>query len=55
MESGTSLGRVGLAVALMQLGAISEAIEQLREEHKRAPEDSRIKLTLAQALLGDLA
>lgn len=51
MEPDTSYGRVGLAVALMQLGAVAEAIDRLREELKRAPEDSRVNLTLAQALL----
>ncbi len=42
---------ISLAVALMQLGTVEEALDQLREELQRAPEDLRVCLTLAQALL----
>jgi Flp pilus assembly protein TadD len=51
MAPGASFGGVGLAVALMQLGAVDEAINQLREELRRAPKDFRVSLTLAKALL----
>jgi tetratricopeptide (TPR) repeat protein len=46
-----SFGRVGLAVALLEAGAVAEAITQLREQLKRTPGDARVQLTLAQALL----
>ncbi|HEX4947108.1 MAG TPA: tetratricopeptide repeat protein [Blastocatellia bacterium] len=46
-----AFGRVGLAVAMMESGAVNEAITQLREQLKRTPTDARVRLTLAQALL----
>lgn len=44
-------GRVGLAVAMMESGAVDEAIGLLREQAKRTNNDPRVSLTLAQALL----
>jgi predicted Zn-dependent protease len=44
-------GRVGLAVAMMESGAVDDAIKLLREQTRRTPNDSRVNLTLAQALL----
>ncbi|MBP6822928.1 MAG: tetratricopeptide repeat protein [Acidobacteria bacterium] len=44
-------GRVGLAVALLESGAVAEAITQLREQLQLTPNDARVRLTLAQALL----
>ncbi|MFN0087319.1 MAG: tetratricopeptide repeat protein [Blastocatellia bacterium] len=46
-----AFGRVGLAVAMMESGAVDEAIELLREQSRRASGDPRVRLTLAQALL----
>lgn len=46
-----AFGRVALAVALLESGAVNEAIGQLREQIKRTPKDARVRLTLAQALL----
>jgi len=47
----TSFGRVGLAVAMMQIGAADEAIKHLREQLQRTPNDAQVSLMLAQALL----
>ncbi len=47
----SAFGRVGLAATLMQLGAVDEAIAQLRDQHRRTPADAQVSLTLAQALL----
>lgn len=44
-------GRVGLAVALLESGAVAEAITQLREQLQLTPNDAHVRLTLAQALL----
>lgn len=44
-------GRVGLAVAMMESGAVDEAIKLLREQARRTAKDARVQLTLAQALL----
>lgn len=44
-------GRVGLAVTLMESGAVDEAIALLREQAGRTDQDPRLHLTLAQALL----
>jgi predicted Zn-dependent protease len=44
-------GRLGLAVALMQLNAPEEAVRVLREQAARTPDSLRISLTLAQALI----
>lgn len=46
-----AFGRVGLAIAMMESGAVVEAIAQLREQLKRTPNDMQVRLTLAQALL----
>jgi tetratricopeptide (TPR) repeat protein len=51
MAPEVSFGAIGLALALMQIGAVEEAIDQLREELRRAPNDLRVCLTQAQALL----
>ncbi len=47
----TAFGRVGLAVAMLQLGATDEAIKHLREQLQRTPNDAQVSLMLAQALL----
>lgn len=47
----TSFGRVGLAVAMMQMGAADEAIKHLRQQLQRTPKDAQVSLMLAQALL----
>lgn len=47
----TSFGRVGLAVAMLQIGAADEAIKHLREQLQRTPNDAQVSLMLAQALL----
>lgn len=44
-------GRVGLAVAMLESGAVDEAVKLLREQKQRIPNDARVNLTLAQALL----
>ncbi|MFN0112883.1 MAG: tetratricopeptide repeat protein, partial [Blastocatellia bacterium] len=46
-----AFGRVGLAVAMMESGAVDEAIKLLREQSRRTANDARVQLTLAQALL----
>ncbi|HZN11785.1 MAG TPA: tetratricopeptide repeat protein [Blastocatellia bacterium] len=46
-----AIGRVGLAVSLMEVGAFEQAIALLREQAGRAPGDPRVDLTLARALL----
>lgn len=51
LAPATGFGRVGLAVMLLESGAVDEAIKQLREQSSRAAADPRVKLTLAQALL----
>jgi tetratricopeptide (TPR) repeat protein len=47
----TSFGRVGLAVAMLQIGAADEAIKQLRDQLHRTPNDAQVSLMLVQALL----
>lgn len=44
-------GRIGLAVTLMESGAVDEAIVLLREQAGGSVPDPRLHLTLAQALL----
>lgn len=51
LDPDVGYGRVGLAVAMMESGAIDEAIKLLREQYRRTPVDPRVSLTLAQALL----
>lgn len=46
-----AFGRVGLAVAMMQLGAADEAIKHLRGQLQRTPGDAQVSLMLAQSLL----
>lgn len=46
-----AFGRVGLAVAMLESGAVDEAIKLLREQSRRTANDARVQLTLAQALL----
>jgi tetratricopeptide (TPR) repeat protein len=44
-------GRVGMAMALLQVGAVDEAIRKLHEQTAISPDDALVNLTLAQALL----
>lgn len=46
-----AFGRVGLAVAMLQLGATDEAVKHLRGQLQRTPNDAQVSLMLAQALL----
>jgi len=51
LDPDAGYGRVGLAVAMMESGAVDDAIRLLREQNRRTPGDPRVSLTLAQALL----
>jgi tetratricopeptide (TPR) repeat protein len=51
LAPAAAFGRVGLAVAMMEAGAVAEAINQLRAQLQRTPAEARVRLTLAQALL----
>ncbi|HBY61203.1 MAG TPA: hypothetical protein DEH78_15380, partial [Solibacterales bacterium] len=49
----SSLGSLGLAVSLLEMGAWAEAIDLLRPLARQSPNDPRVNLTLARALLRD--
>lgn len=47
----SSLGRIGLASAMMQMGLAAEAEKVLREELQKSGGDPKVELTLARAML----